>query len=227
MKTLLRTPAWNPAHLVAGYDWAGLGEKAVVVDVGGSSGEIARCLTAAVPSLSVIVQDLPEVLKEEGGAAAEAVERATAGAEAGAAAGAGADRVTFMPHDFFSPQPVAGADAYLLRWILHNWPDAHCIKILRALIPALRPGARILVNEHVLPPPSSATPATGAGFSSQWRAQRVRGADLTMLQLYNSREREQAEWVRLFEQADSRFRFVGMRQPAGSAMAVLEAVWEG
>lgn len=52
--------------------------------------------------------------------------------------------------DFFTEQPVT-ADLYYFRTVFHNWADKYCVKILRALIPALRPGARILIHERVLP----------------------------------------------------------------------------
>jgi hypothetical protein len=56
-----------------------------------------------------------------------------------------------MAHDFFTEQPVKDADIYLLRFILHNWSDSYCIDILRRLVPALKDGARVLVNDIVLP----------------------------------------------------------------------------
>jgi hypothetical protein len=60
-----------------------------------------------------------------------------------------------MAHDFFTPQPVKHADVYLYRWIFHNWVDDKCIEILRNAIPALKPGARILINDGCLPRPGS------------------------------------------------------------------------
>ena len=63
-----------------------------------------------------------------------------------------------MSHDFFTQQPVKNADVYLIRWCLHNWSDEYSIKILRALIPALKPGARVLVNDGVLPEPNTIDP---------------------------------------------------------------------
>lgn len=57
-----------------------------------------------------------------------------------------------MAHDFFAEQPVQ-ADLYLLRHILHDWPDPYAIKILRSLIPALKKGCKLLLVESVLPPP--------------------------------------------------------------------------
>ena len=63
--------------------------------------------------------------------------------------------VTFTAHDFMTEQPVKGADAYLFRWIFHNWSDKYCLKILRNLIPALKDGALIIVNDNCLPEPNT------------------------------------------------------------------------
>ena len=75
------------------------------------------------------------------------------------------DRVEFMPHDFFTEQPVKGADLYLFRWIFHNWLDDYCIKILHSLIPALKKGAMIVINDNVLPEP---------GTMGLWQERRLR-----------------------------------------------------
>lgn len=76
-----------------------------------------------------------------------------------------AGRVKFMTHDFFKEQPVSGADVYFFRWIFHNWSDKYCIEILRKQIPALKRGAKIVVNEYVLPEP---------GLLSKWHEDRLR-----------------------------------------------------
>lgn len=65
------------------------------------------------------------------------------------------DHTQFMAHDFLTEKPVRGAGVYLLRWILHNWSDKYRLQILRSLVPALKTGAKILVNDNVLPPPGS------------------------------------------------------------------------
>lgn len=118
-------------HLTDGYPWDSV-FSGTVVDLGGSNGDAAFALARKYPSLHLIVQELPEVFansKEEEGL-----------------------DVKFMAHDFFEGQPVKGADVYLYRWILHNYPDKYCIKILKALIPALKKGARVLVMDFVMPP---------------------------------------------------------------------------
>ena len=61
-------------------------------------------------------------------------------------------RITFTHHDFFEPQPVQ-ADVYFFRHVLHDWPDADCVRILQALIPALKDGARVLISEGAMPEP--------------------------------------------------------------------------
>lgn len=184
-------------HLTDGYDWDTIDSGGTIVDLGGSHGDAAFALARKYPGLHFIVQELPQVVansKEEEGL-----------------------DVKFMVHDFFEEQPVHGADVYLFRWTLHNWPDKYCIKALRALIPALKPGARVLISEFVMPPP-------GAVPNSLER--KLRGMDVTMLEIGNARERDLDEWISLFGQADSRFTFKGTRQPPGSRLAILEATWE-
>lgn len=70
-----------------------------------------------------------------------------------------------MAHDFITPQPIHGADVYIFRWIFHNWSDKYCVRILKNLIPALKPGAKIVVNDTVLPQP---------GVLSNWQESRIR-----------------------------------------------------
>jgi len=123
-----------------------------------------------------------------------------------------------MEHDFLTEQPVKNADVYFFRWIFHNWSDKYCIKILRSLIPALKTNARIVINDNVLPEP---------GVMPNFREERLRSMDLTMLELQNSCERELGDWAKLFEEADNRFDFKGGKQPAGSTLWILEAVWKG
>jgi len=60
-----------------------------------------------------------------------------------------------MAHDFFSVQEVKDVDSVLIRYVFHNWPDAYCTKIFRNLIPALKKGARIVVQDYLLPEPNT------------------------------------------------------------------------
>jgi hypothetical protein len=64
------------------------------------------------------------------------------------------ENVEILPYNFITTeQPVKGARAYLLRHVLHDWPDHSCRHILLNTIPALVEGeSRILVVEKILPP---------------------------------------------------------------------------
>lgn len=64
-----------------------------------------------------------------------------------------AGRIEYEEHDMFTEQPRKSADAYYLRHVLHDWPDKYAVKIVAALVPALKHGARILISDSVIPPP--------------------------------------------------------------------------
>ena len=114
--------------------------------------------------------------------------------------------------------------------ILHDWPFDDAVRILRYLAPCLTPavgegekeeaGGRIVIMDTVLPRPGS------VGVMAE-AALRVR--DLSMLQTFNSGEREMEDWVRLIEEVGKDGNGVGLRlknveHPVGSSMAVLEVV---
>lgn len=54
-----------------------------------------------------------------------------------------------------------------------------------------------------------------------------RAFDLAMLELQNSKEREASDWAALFERADPRFEFMGVRAPPKSLLSIIEAKWKG
>lgn len=54
-------------------------------------------------------------------------------------------RVRFVPHDFFDPNPEQGADVYWLRYILHDWADDYCVRILSSIKASMGPKSRILI----------------------------------------------------------------------------------
>jgi len=64
------------------------------------------------------------------------------------------DRVSLTTHDFFTPQTVV-AELYFFRWIFHGFSEKYCVKILQALIPALKRGARVVINDGTLPEPGT------------------------------------------------------------------------
>ena len=112
------------------------------------------------------------------------------------------DRVEWVEHDFFKPQPIE-ADVYFFRHILHDWSDEDCVKILQALLPKLKDGARVLLSEGVIPPP----PATRSALLDDTH---VRIDDHVMMAAHNAKERSVEGYTSLFQSASEGFEFVGV-----------------
>ncbi|KAL1953850.1 hypothetical protein VTO42DRAFT_2110 [Malbranchea cinnamomea] len=210
MKHVQKSDGTAVRYLLEGFDWARLG-KGTVVDVGGSSGAASIALATAFSDLNFIVQDLPENAAD-GHAALSSPEKQQ---ELGVSV---TSRISFVGHNFFEPQPFHGADVYLLRMILHDWPKRDAVTILRNLVPALKSSSRIIIMDTVLPRPGSIP-------SAQERLLRAR--DMTMLEAFNSLERDLDDWKDLLACADSRLRLENVVQPVGSVMSVLEVAFDG
>ncbi len=128
----------QPENVLSAIDYPFCDKKPVTfVDVGGSHGEASIALAEKHPQLRCIVQDLPKVID---GAESRLPEHLKG-------------RVSYVAHDFWTEQIVKGADIYFFRWIFHDWADTHAVNILRQLINALVPGARIIINDACVPPP--------------------------------------------------------------------------
>ncbi|KAL9622213.1 MAG: hypothetical protein Q9160_003396 [Pyrenula sp. 1 TL-2023] len=201
MKNVTASEGTSISHLLSGFDWASLEAGAKIVDVGGSSGHGSIAIARAYPDLKFVVQDLPETI-------AKCDFSKTQGVDNGISS-----RVSFMPHDFFQPQPVTDADVYLLRMIIHDWPDGEALKILRHIVSAMKPGALILIMDTVLPE---------SGSIMRVDESRLRVRDLTMMQVFNAKERENDDWRALIESAGLQIRDV--RQPEGSVMSIMKLV---
>jgi hypothetical protein len=163
-------------------------------------------LAQKFPELSITVQDLPQV---------EPVFHKTIPDDL-------KDRVTFQAHDMFQPQPIE-ADIYLIKLILHDWPDEESVKMLQALRPALKPGARVIFIEYV-----------GAEDSTEDSTQLpriVRGmgsaTDLRIMALFNTEERAASAWRGIFKKADERFEIQNLKSNAAAFYTVIDAVWRG
>ena len=135
MRFFTKDDSWDLKHLVSGFDWASVDHPGVtVVDMGGGLGSVSQYLAKSTQHISFIVQDLPGTV-EQG--------RASLPAEL-------KGRIEFIAHDFFTEQTLKNPDIYLFRWIMHNWSDPYCIRMLRNLIPTMSNGSRVLVYEYVL-----------------------------------------------------------------------------
>lgn len=172
-------------HLTAGFAWEGIREDGVVVDVGGSTGDAAIALAEAFPHLKLVVQDLPANVENGRKMLDSSPKKSSLAA-----------RITFQGHDFMKKQPVQDADVYLLRMILHDWTDTQAAKIVRNLVDAMkdRPSSRLLIMDIVLPKPGSVPVSI---------ERLVRLRDMTMLQSFNSKERDLYDWTALLADVDA------------------------
>ena len=119
------------------------------------------------------------------------------------------DRCAFVAGDFFEAVPPGG-DVYILKSIIHDWNDERCGGILRNCHQALKPGARLIVIERVVP------------AKLEPRADHLSNAlmDLHMLRVLGGRERTENEFRELL--ANGGFRM--MRIAPGGAYDVIEAI---
>ncbi|KAK8066271.1 O-methyltransferase [Apiospora hydei] len=201
MRSFTEGTGFELSHVVNNYPWVDHANGRMV-DVGGSQGFVSIALARQFPTMEFVVQDLPPVVESAKSAVPADV----------------SDRVHFMAHDFLTEQPVKGADVYFFRWILHNWSDKYCIKILRNHIPALKKGAKIVINDNVLPEPA---------VMSNWQESRLRSMDLTMTEIQNAHERELDDWKQLIHTASPGFKFQWAKQPPGSNLWIMVVEWQG
>ena len=107
----------------------------MVVDVGGGTGAMLAATLRARAEIRGILVDLPRT--------------ATRSGEIFEAAGV-SERVTIVGQSFFDPLPP-GADLYLLRGVVNDWPDREATTILRRCAEAARPNGRVVVLKGVRP----------------------------------------------------------------------------
>jgi hypothetical protein len=177
----------NPA-IVAAYDFSRVHS---LVDIGGGEGALLATILQANPKVQGTLYERADVI----GRARAASFLATAGL---------AERVTFVAGSIFESAP-RGKDAYLMKWILHDWNDREALLILRNIRRAASSGAKLLVAEMIVDPGNRA----------------AKLVDLAMLALTGGRERTEAEYRGLFAKADFELRHV---YPSASPYSVLEAV---
>jgi ubiquinone/menaquinone biosynthesis C-methylase UbiE len=179
--------------LLAACDFSGI---STLMDVGGGLGELLSAILREYPSMHGILFDLPHC--EE------------AAVKSLASLGV-ADRCKFIPGSFFESVP-AGADAIIMKYIIHDWNDERCVQILRSCHRSLKPGARLLVVDKIMPNKLEPTPDHLSAAL----------ADLNMLRGPGGCERTESEHRELL--AKGGFRMTRI-VPAGR-VSVLEAAAE-
>jgi hypothetical protein len=175
------------ASVVAAYGFSRIN---TLVDVGGGHGILIAAILQANPRLRGILCDALHVVSD----ARPTLE----------AAGV-ADRCEVAPCDFFSSVPQGG-DAYILKFIIHDWDDEHATSILRTVRQAIPEHGRLLLVENIIPPGNAPHPA--------------KLVDLQMLLALGGRERTEAEYSSLLR--DAGFKLTDVI-PTQSTLSIIEA----
>ncbi|EEY23686.1 conserved hypothetical protein [Verticillium alfalfae VaMs.102] len=121
-----------------------------------------------------------------------------------------AGRIRFVVHDFFEKNPVPEADVYWLRYVLHDWSDDYCVRILSGIRQSMGPRSRILICDQVMNtthgcsdlPPAPEPLLPNWGYYTRYSHQR----DLAMMAIINGIERKPDEFRELVERAGLRLR---------------------
>jgi hypothetical protein len=170
------------------------------VDVGGATGSLLYSLMQVNPNLRGIVYDRPENVSQ---------------AQAGAISLGLSERSAAVAGDFFESVPAG--DLYLLRFILHDWNDEDCIRILKNCRRAMLPGSRLVIIESFLGRMGQAVSDDIAD---------IQGAiiDLHMFVAVGGRERSVSQYEHLLRQADLS---MTATTPLPSGYVLMEATAKG
>ncbi|BBX46710.1 methyltransferase [Mycobacterium cookii] len=186
-RTMTSISELTDASVVGGYDFSAYSR---IVDVGGGHGPLLANILAAAPNSHGVLYDLPTVV-----CSASDLD----------CTNDVADRMYIEAGSFFERVPSDG-DAYVLKNILHDWPDEKAVQILRNVRRFARPDSTVLLIELVIPDHDR-------DFPGNW-------ADLEMLLNLAARERTAAEYRTLLSRAGLRMtRLV----PTASPLSIVEA----
>jgi hypothetical protein len=164
-----------------------------VVDVGGAHGHLLATILRRHRKLKGVLFDLPHTV-------------ATAARGGFIGARDVSDRCEAVGGDFFAAVPP-GADAYVMKYILHDWTDDQCVQILRNCRNAMAPGGRILVADLVIPRGNTLHPG--------------KIMDVSMMVMTGGRERTREEFAEVFRRSALRLR---RTYPVGGTVSIVEAV---
>jgi hypothetical protein len=187
-ETMVGFHGMEPPAVAAAYDFSTLG---TIVDIGGATGNLLSHILGRHPQPRGVLFDLPHVVTE---APALLASRGVAG------------RVSIESGSFFEKVP-AGADAYILSHIIHDWTEEQCLTILGNCRKAMTPSSRLLIVEMVLPTDDVMHPG--------------KLLDMLMLSIPGGTERTAAEYDALLAKAGFRLSRV---VPTASPVSIVEAV---
>ena len=153
--------------LLASYDFSQINK---IVDVGGGHGGLITAILEANPNMKGVLFDAPSVIEGARQNLPSEIQ----------------ERCELVGGDFFK-SVTDGGDAYILKWIIHDWDDEQSVAILKNCHRAMVPSGKLLLVEAVIP--QSDEPSFGKFI------------DLNMLVMTGGRERTEAEYRNLLAAA--------------------------
>ncbi len=172
--------------MLEAYDFS---EIETLADIGGGNGSLLAAVLRRYPRLRGVLYDLGHVV----GRTREAMQ--TLGLE---------KRCSVIEGNFFESVPE-GADAYLMRHVIHDWTDEQSVRILSNCRKVIPPHGRVLLVEFSVPSANEASLG--------------KDADMIMLAFPGGSERTEEEYRVLFERSGFRLSKV---TPTRSAVCVIE-----
>lgn len=163
--------------------------------MGGGTGTLARAVADRLPGRTIIVQDLEQVVSN----AAQSDPDNQVG------------QIKFMAQDILEPNAIMEPAAFVTRIVLHNFPRPDIVRILRQLARAMRPGHTRLIIAEIIVPDTLSHPM----------APYISALDLTMLAMFNGRERSLDDWRAVMEEADPALELLQCDSPANSAIGYM------
>ena len=186
-QTMVGIHGMEPPAVAAAYDFSAF---KTIADVGGSTGNMLAAILSRHTAPRGVLFDLPHVVRD---APAFIAQRGLTG------------RIQIEPGSFFERVP-AGADAYILSHVIHDWNEDQCLTILGHCRRAIGSAGRLLLVEMVLPPGD--TPHPGKML------------DMAMLTIPGGEERTETEYAALLDKAGFRLTRV---VPTASLVSIVEA----
>jgi hypothetical protein len=178
------------AAVVSAYDFSHIN---TLVDVGGGQGGLMAAILKANPDMQGTVFDQSHVIS---------------GTMAVLDAAGVAARCKLVVGDFFASLPI-GADAYLFKYILHDWDDDSCVAILTTCHRAMKPDAKVIVVDYMIPTGNDPHPG--------------KILDIAMLVRFTGHERTETEFRTLFDKAGLKLTNI---IPTDADMSIIEAIPE-
>ncbi|KAI0761042.1 S-adenosyl-L-methionine-dependent methyltransferase [Trametes elegans] len=209
-------------EILRGYSWADLPPGSVLVDVGGGIGSSSMDVVQAYPHISVVVEDRPQVVETAvlfwGPQYAPLFE---------------SGRLSWRVRDIFAPwTPLPDArvpDVFLLRLVLHDWPDAEAQLILTHLRSGAGPNTKLVIGETLLTyacktEDGASLAQDGSQLLPNLGAGNMHGylVDISLMGLVSGKERTEREMSELVLAAG--WKIVEVRRSPGSLWAYVTAV---